>query len=194
MTERIIVFLDWDGVVNNHDILFTLPDSLISKFHAQEETAPLSPLAVGFLNKLCADHQEVRIVCSSTWRTHSKAEIVSTLKNAHQRLIAASALKHIPYSIKFDTAAKNSWRTPYGSDFNGAIRGQEIDVWLQHYGDENTRYIIIDDDEDFFPWQLPYFVQTDAYNGITLDDYFKLDDLITSLEPAKQMRLDFKPL
>jgi hypothetical protein len=194
MSEKIIVFVDWDGVVNNHDISFALPNKLSDKFNAQEDNPPLSPIAVGFLNKLCADHQEIRIVCSSTWRTDSKAEIVSTLKNAHKRLIAASGLEHIPYSIKFHAAAKNSWRTPYGRDFNDAIRGKEIDAWLSHYGDEKTRYIIIDDDNDFFPWQLPYFVQTDAYNGITLDDYFKLDDLITSLEPAKQMRLDFKPL
>jgi hypothetical protein len=192
MDDKVIIFLDADGVVNNHDILFTLPDKLSEKFNAQERHPPLSPIAVGYLNKLCLDNPNIRIVFSSTWRTSPQDEITACFKNAHKRLCAASKVRNIPYAIQFDDTTPESWRTPINPDFS-APRGLEIDKWLEIYASQDQKYIIIDDDADFFAWHMPCFIQTHGFNGITLDDYFNLCDLLKTLEPTPQLRLDLKP-
>ena len=82
------------------------------------------------------------VVLSSTWRLID--ESVATLR-------AAGILDH----------AHPDWRTGY----HGSHRGQQIAEWLEHHP-EVTHYVILDDDSDMLPEQVPHFVQTRFETGL----------------------------
>lgn len=190
----IIIFTDWDGVLNNYDLSATLPDSLCEKFHKQEKTEPLSPFAVGLLNRLCYENPDIRLVCSSVWRDEEKDTIMGSLKNAHRRLIAATKMPNLPFAIKFDETAPESWRTKCGWEYDHP-RGRAIDDWLATYRAEDQQYIILDDDGDFYEWQKPFLVQTDGETGLNLKSYILLEEFIKDPPHKKtpQRHFDFKP-
>lgn len=87
------------------------------------------------------------VVLSSTWRLD---------ESTRQQVIDAG--------IKFLSVTPN---------FTYALRGEEIDTWLQHKGHNVDIYAIIDDDADMLPWQ-PLFKTTWA-EGLT-------DEIATRIE------------
>ena len=54
--------------------------------------------------------------------------------------------------------------TPATPDNN---KGKEISEWLSKYGIHDTRYVIIDDEEVALGSQVPYFIWTNPYEGLT---------------------------
>ena len=51
-----------------------------------------------------------------------------------------------------------------------SIRGMEIKEWLDKHVIEVSRYVIIDDMDNFLPEQKSHFVLTDPEVGITDED------------------------
>ena len=51
----------------------------------------------------------------------------------------------------------------------GICKGEEIASWLSHYATPETRYVIIDDEYVVLESQLPFFILTNPYDGITSD-------------------------
>lgn len=114
-----------------------------------------------FLAKKFTDWQKKRgvdVVLSSTWRLHK--DMWPHLKEAGIEWIDV---------------------TPSISHPN-AIRGDEIDTWLQKQVDpisgrnEIGRYAILDDNPWFLPEQDKFFVQT--IDGIKDEDFIKLDEIL----------------
>lgn len=64
------------------------------------------------------------------------------------------------------------------------IRGDEIQKWLDSH--EWDSYAIVDDDGDMLESQLPFFVQTDSEQGLTVD---KAKQLIEILNEHNQRNL-----
>lgn len=140
-----IIFLDVDGVLNHRSIFKpgTGPD-------------PLCPKAIKRLKTL-ADHADASIVLSSTWRLGGR-------NSRHvQKLEAAGVLERL----------HEDWHTiDLPNEFRGNLlvvdyprRGKEIAEWLGRHP-EHTNYVILDDDSDMLPEQMPRFVQTSFDTGL----------------------------
>lgn len=189
--QPIIAFVDWDGVLNNADLMSCLPgNKLKDKFMKHGDRGVLSPTAVGYLNTLCHENPQIRIVCSSTWRIESKSYIEKSLKKAHSRLEKASGVGKIPYCIKFANTPPEAWRTEPGFEYD-LPRGLAIDKWLKDFGEDDQRYFIIDDDKDFFDWHLPHLVHSDPKRGLDLGAFIQLEKLVKDLPEDRQMKLGF---
>jgi hypothetical protein len=195
MSKKIIAFVDWDGVLNNFDLSMCIPDKHLLEFNEQEESEPLSPLAFGLLNRLCMDHPNLYIVCSSTWRVDGREAILESLNRAHKRLISAVGIKDIPFAIRLHDGARESWRTRPGWKYDHP-RGRAIDQWIEDFSSPDQDYLIIDDDSDFYQHQKPFFFKTDGLLGLTQQTFLDIDEWINNrhqnrVQPQKQLLLNF---
>ena len=48
-----------------------------------------------------------------------------------------------------------------------STRGREIDAWIEVYGSPKSM-IILDDEDDFEPWQLPSLIRTTMEDGLDI--------------------------
>ena len=157
-----LIFLDIDGVlVTQRSTLAGDPWCASRNF---------DPVAVKILNKITS-HADVRLVISSTWRFCEPS--------CRMALRVAGVTGIIYGDIKEDTAeltySSRWWRTP----LQGHHRGREIAEWFIESNPQNTEsYAIIDDDSDFLPEQLPFFVKCDGEVGIGLKQYEKLLEIL----------------
>lgn len=90
---------------------------------------------------------DARLVLSSTWRRFDYC--VEYLKQ-HMELVGQTPV-----------GVKEQWSGNY------TRRGKEIQAWLDTF--PIKKYIILDDDGDMLEHQLPFFIQTDTYVGLTDD-------------------------
>jgi len=145
-----VIFLDIDGVLCTHR-------QHVAKGH-KGLMSMLDPVALCFLERLCKDHK-VKIVISSTWR-------LGTDYFFFDNVFSASGYSHIDF-VYPDYCTKQLT----------GIRGLEIEEWLSRHP-EVQKYCIIDDDSDMLDYQLPFFVQTDALNGMLLEHYLKVMEIL----------------
>lgn len=148
-----VIFLDVDGVLNCRATFMAQQD----KHHVLDEEL------IARCNALVRE-TGARIVLSSTWRLLPEAR---------------AALKASP----LDTSAMIG-STPTGGEvsahlFSGQQRGDEIASWLSEHP-EVERYVIIDDDSDMRPEQLPWFVKTDFASGLTEECSARAKQLLLS--------------
>lgn len=104
---------------------------------------PLDPQAVRLFLGLVAD-TGAKVVLSSTWR------------------IVEEAVDKLRRNGILD-AAHADWHTVWC--VGGGHWGREIAEWLSRHF-EVTNYVILDDDSDMLPEQVPYFVQTKFETGL----------------------------
>ena len=149
-----ICFLDIDGVLNS--INFFEEKSLSKRWqelkgkyenkHIAIGLASIDPKAVELLNKL-TEATRAKIVVSSSWRGDSALQTIFTLAGIQESIYGETPRLYSRY------------------------RGQEIQQWLDKH--KCDKYVILDDDLDFFDSQLPYFVHTDWRVGLTENDMNK---------------------
>lgn len=150
-----LIFLDYDGVVNN--LIFHKIDGE-PNFYAEESIEYNSRdykvndfQAVAWLNKICREFN-CKIVVSSTWRTR---------KNYKECL----------YKAGFK--GKIIGRTPKLDGCFGR-RGIEIQAWLDNNKDiEVEDFIILDDDADM-EHLMSHLIQTNTYRGLGFEEYQKI--------------------
>lgn len=133
-----IIFLDIDGVLN-------CSTTSVYKFGMKGITG-IEPAKAIMLTEL-VDDVGAKVVLSSTWR---REEMWRT----------AMVENGLPKRIFID-------RTPYISK---GKRGDEIEWWIKnnpYVAQEEIRYVILDDDSDMLPHQLPFFVQTSWRYGLS---------------------------
>lgn len=152
--KRRVIFLDIDGVLctmRSHKA-FGLRGGLERHF---------DPVAVKMLEKLC-EETGAKIVLSSSWRKDVDFESMTcVLMNA--------GFARVPWHSAWrtgDHSTKIGWGMTHSPP-----RGEEIKAWLDANG--NPDYVILDDNSDFLPEQMPYLVQTDSYDGFLWKDYQK---------------------
>ncbi len=139
-----IIFLDVDGVLNSERFFAEkAKDGLwVSDNFPYSE---IDPLAVTNLNKII-DETGAMVCVSSTWR-HGRTR---------------TELQEILDKCGFTGTVID--KTPA---CDNRIRGHEIKLW-SNKARPFERYVILDDDKDMLPEQLPYFVNTHFSTG--LDD------------------------
>lgn len=156
-----IIFLDVDGVLNHRGV-----------FTQGCGVDPLCPNAIKRLLGLI-ETTGAKIVLSSTWRLGGKES------RQVAKLAGAGVMAH----------AHDDWSTvDLPVEFhNGLVvmddprRGREIKEWLDRHP-EHSEFVIIDDDSDMMPDQMPRFVKTSFDTGL-LDAHCDRAAAILSTNP-----------
>lgn len=132
-----VVFLDLDGVLNNHGYLLA---------HSKDGWDPngLDPKNIKQLNELL-NWTGAKVVISSTWRLFHTLPHIETLLTAE--------------GFEGEVIGK----TP---DLRGRPRGEEIQAWLETTDVDVERFVILDDDSDMGAL-MPHLVRTSFSVGLT---------------------------
>ena len=137
-----ILFLDFDGVLNTEHYQSLLQYQ--GKPWQDEYGSFFDPKAVKRLKKII-DATGADIVVESSWK-----------------YLGLDVMKEM--WIARDLPGKVIDITP---SLVGENKGVEIASWLSEQGKQDTRYVIIDDEYVILDSQLPHFILTNPYEGIT---------------------------
>ena len=149
------LFLDFDGVLNTE----YYQDLLISKGEPwRDEHGPLfDPQTVEQLKRII-DATHADIVIASSWKYLGL--------DAMQDMWTT---RHLPGRVIDITTSVVS--ASWSLDENGLdarqSKGIEIDYWLFENAARAARYVIIDDEYVILDSQLPHFILTNPFDGIT---------------------------
>lgn len=152
MEHHPVVFLDIDGVLVNETTMLTDYFATSDVSYDPDFVDTYDPDAVEALKDVVLKHSAVLVISSSRrlfggW-PDSRKKIEASLANA-------------------------GWNNPPIIDQTPILnepgrhisRGDEIDAWLRK--NPTRHYVIIDDDPDILPSQLPFFVKCDSSTGFT---------------------------
>lgn len=155
MTTKII-FLDFDGVLNNQ--LWYV------KTKGSRERDDLDKESIGFLNNLI-EATGAKVVITSTWR------LGRTIEELQEILVRNGFTGEVIGKTK---------DLRYGEDGDCVLRGNEILQWMKSHPTElgcaywdYRDYVILDDDSDMLYWQKDNFILIDPYVGITPNVVFR---------------------
>lgn len=140
---RRIIFLDFDGVLNTEYYQGLL--QFQGKQWQDEHGAFFDPKAVRQLKRII-DAMDADIVVESSWKYLGL--------EAMQELWRVRDLPRRVIDI-----------TPSLTD--NASKGGEIAAWLSEHATPDTRYVVIDDEYVVLDSQIPYFIWTNPYEGLT---------------------------
>ena len=142
MYIRKIVFLDIDGVLNTEHYQGLLQYQ--GKSWQDEYGAFFDPNAVKQLKRII-DATGADIVVESSWKYLG----LDAMKELWE-------VRNLPGTIIDITPS-----------LLGGNKGVEIASWLSKYAKQDIRYVIIDDEYVILDSQLPHFILTNPYEGIT---------------------------
>lgn len=158
-----VIFLDFDGVLNNeswmHEV-FTAPDRKnLSMF--EKDVRELSPDFIRRVLRII-DATGAAIVVSSSWRK------LMTLEEIRELFDAAGFSQMGLHIIDRTPTDREVQETGLPRE-TGIMRGHEIQHWIKEFEKKNgklTSFVILDDDGDMLDSQLKNFVQTSWQTGI----------------------------
>ncbi len=172
-----IVFLDMDGVMNNHH---TYMRAFRYRVYPPGNSLGMSvcKAAVMRLKKL-VEITNSDIVISSSWRSFTIDDL-SFSKHGNGAVL--NALQWGGFKNCKDFIIGNTIHLPYKN-----IRGDEIEHWLinhpNRYKKDITPVIILDDDADFLLYQLEkHLIKTETKTGFTLERLNKAIEVLHSLK------------
>lgn len=137
-----ILFLDFDGVLNTEHYQGLLQYQ--SSPWQDEYGAFFDPKAVKQLKRII-DATDADIVVESSWKYLGLDAMKELWK-----------VRNLPGTIIDITPS-----------LLGKNKGVEIASWLSKYAKQDIRYVIIDDEYVILDSQLPHFILTNPYEGIT---------------------------
>ena len=137
-----IIFLDFDGVLNTEHYQGLLQYQ--GKTWQDEYGAFFDPKAVKQLKRII-DATDADIVVESSWKYLG----LDAMKELWE-------VRNLPGTIIDITPS-----------LLGKNKGVEIASWLSKYAKQDLRYVIIDDEFVILDSQLPHFILTNPYEGIT---------------------------
>ena len=137
-----ILFLDFDGVLNTEHYQSLLQYQ--GKPWQDEYGAFFDPKAVKQLKRII-DATDADIVVESSWKYLG----LDAMKELWE-------VRNLPGTIIDITPS-----------LLGKNKGVEIASWLSKYAKQDIRYVIIDDEYVILDSQLPHFILTNPYEGIT---------------------------
>ena len=137
-----IIFLDFDGVLNTEHYQGLLQYQ--GKPWQDEYGAFFDPKAVKQLKRII-DATDADIVVESSWKYLGLDAMKELWK-----------VRNLPGTIIDITPS-----------LLGKNKGVEIASWLSKYAKQDIRYVIIDDEYVILDSQVPHFILTNPYEGIT---------------------------
>ena len=137
-----IIFLDFDGVLNTEHYQGLLQYQ--GKPWQDEYGAFFDPKAVKQLKRII-DATDADIVVESSWKYLG----LDAMKELWE-------VRNLPGTIIDITPS-----------LLGKNKGVEIASWLSKYAKQDIRYVIIDDEYVILDSQLPHFILTNPYEGIS---------------------------
>jgi len=145
----------------NSKLLFLDIDGVLNSTHDIQRGVQLDPSKVLLVEGACLA-TGARIVISSNWRfLHDVEELKWLLKVAGLRRSRVVGV------------------TPGSTE----SRGREVLSYLQEVWGRGSwsdyRYVILDDDSDFLPEQIPRLVRTNKKYGLTVSDANRAIELLT---------------
>ena len=154
-----IIFLDFDGVLNTEHYQGLLRYQ--GEPWQDEHGAVFDPNAVKELERIVnATHAD--IVIESSWKYLGLVAMQELWK---VRNLPGRVIDITPTAIGDRCLLGSDMDNIYLEQFNS--KGREILAWLSTHGIRDIRYVIIDDEYVILDSQLPYFILTNPYEGIT---------------------------
>ena len=157
MMHKKILFLDFDGVLNTE----FYQDLLLSqgKPWQDEHGAFFDPETVKQLERII-DATQASIVIESSWKYLGLKAMQDMW---HARQLPGRVTDITPF------CASDSWLQATGlNKFDFAhCKGIEIASWLFDHATAEARYVIIDDEYVILDSQLPQFIMTNPFDGIS---------------------------
>lgn len=137
-----VIFLDIDGVLNHEQhykwLMETDEPTELQRVYPYSE---FNPKSCQLLNDIIKE-TGAKIVVSSSWRLDGVARLNGLFKHVGLPNIYGITPVFIPHN---------------------KVRGDEIKKWLSEHP-EVDKYIILDDDTDMLPEQMPFFIKTNPYD------------------------------
>lgn len=159
MDSNKIIFLDFDGVLNTEHYQNLL--RYCRKPWQDKYGALFDPDSVEQLKRI-VDSTNADIVIESSWK-YLGLEAMQEMWMA--RNMPGHVIDLTPSSVS------DSWLLSNDLDemnpAMGHCKGMEISSWLADNASHDTKYIIIDDEYVILDSQLPFFIMTNSYDGIT---------------------------
>lgn len=153
-----VLFLDFDGVLNTEYYQRLL--CYEGRAWQDKHGAFFDPEAVGQLKRIVeATHAD--IVIESSWKYLGL--------EAMREMWAARRLPGEVVDITPSSVSDGWLLSASADDMSEHCKGAEIASWLFDHADDDTRYVILDDEYVILDSQLPRFVMTNPYDGITED-------------------------
>ena len=155
------LFLDFDGVLNMDRFAIRLRKEGIDPF--DEFGAMFDPDTISNLRSI-VEQTDCKIVLSSTWRNEGMMRMRALWEN---RNLSGKLFSMTPILLS----------TTYNDARNGELftipernsKALEIQAWLQRNAREPFKYVILDDENAFFYGQQEHLVQTEEYDGLTME-------------------------
>lgn len=153
------LFLDFDGVLNTGNYARQMKREGIDPF--DEFGAMFDPEAIANLKQI-VELTGCKIILSTTWRNEGIMRMRELWK---ERGLPGEIFSMTPILLS--------------SSFQDAMTGEmmgfplreskalEINAWLYQNADKEYRYVILDDEDYFFPKQQEHLVLTDEKDGLT---------------------------
>jgi hypothetical protein len=154
------LFLDFDGVLNTTGYVKRLRKEGVDPF--DEFGAMFDPDTISNLKSI-VEQTGCKIVLSSTWRNEGLMRMQALWKDRNLPDEIYS-MTPVLLSITYNDARSGELFTIPERN----AKALEIQAWLHRYASEPYQYVIIDDENAFFPYQQKHLVQTDENDGLTM--------------------------
>lgn len=132
---------------------------------------------------------KLKFVISSSWR-YVGLDAMKKMFDKRSSVISKDDILDVTYCMShpfvnditpFVNAVQEKEKSK-GNEFFG--RGCEIEGWMHWYNSKHsedpiTNYVILDDDCDMTDDQMSHFVQTSNENGLTIDTYKKVIEILS---------------
>lgn len=154
-----VIFLDFDGVITTHK----------SQYRLDKEKMKLV--------KYICRKTGAKIVITSSWRRRTLEDTINDITDTSKWSVPTPfipinkvvGVTSRMYSFKYDDT-KHHYTLP---------RGVEIERYLRE-NEDIDKYVILDDDADMLLEQAPYFIKTDAVEGLSKLDAEKAITILNS--------------
>lgn len=182
-----VLFLDIDGVLNSpkwQKLLYHESELKGRSTRSQE----FDPVNIRIVNQLCHRY-DIHLVISSTWRSLENIETVLQVGGISGKFFDLQDLTRDPSEKSYrpipmlenetfcDFRERMGTITTTTLSGVGGHRGKQIEDWFSKFGMYVDKWAILDDESDMLENQLSNFVQTDFYNGITLENFERLMEI-----------------
>lgn len=154
-----VIFLDFDGVITTYK----------SQYRLDKEKMKLV--------KYICEITDAYIVITSSWRRHTLEDTIKDITDTSKRYVT---VPFTPIERVIGITSRMYSFKGYDENIHYLVpRGVEIERYLQENNDIE-KYVIIDDDSDMLLEQAPYFIQTDAIEGLSEEDAKKAITILNS--------------